>query len=624
MPQFIDMDKNAITGLLLIGAVLIGWQMLMAPSEEELAAKQAKQDSIARIDSLNAQKAEAATYEATANEIHLQDTLDALPDSVRNAKLIAEYGKFAPSAVGKSEVISLSNKFMKVDVSTKGARIGKLTLLDYNTYDSLPVKLITGDSSRFNIVLQDGATSIRTENLYFEPTTTTDSSITLRASTTAPSEYIEVTYKLATNGHFIDYSVHSTLSGTGNQATLEWYETGLKKEKSLEQEKMRTTGYFKYTDDNPDYLSERSSDTETLEQATKWVSFKQQFFALTLIHETAFQAGSDFRVRDFESSVYTKSVGANLNMPLANGKSSLKIYAGPLKYNLVKKYDLELEDQIDLGWGIFGWISKILIIPVFDVLDGWGLHYGLIILILTLFIKVILFPITYKTYLSSAKMRALKPEIDEINEKYKDKEGAEMQKQQEVMGLYSKTGVNPLAGCIPMLIQFPVLIAMFRFFPASIELRQKSFLWADDLSSYDELFSLPFNVPFYGDHVSGFTLAMAISLFFYTKSNSQLTMTGNSMQAQQMKIMTYFMPVMMLFFFNSYSSGLSLYYFAANITTMIQQAAIKRFFINEDKIHAKIQENKAKPKKKNKFQQKLEEMQKLQNQQQNRSSRRKK
>ncbi len=618
------MDKNAITGLLLIGAVLIGWQMLMAPSEEELATKQAKQDSIAQFDSLNAISAKAASLEVTAEEIRVQDTLESMPDSLRDAKLIAEYGKFAPSAVGKSELVSLSNEFMKLQVNTKGARIDELTLLDYNTYDSLPVELINGDSSRFNIVLQDGASTINTENLYFQPTVSTDSSLTLRASTTNASEYVEVTYKVASHGHFIDYSVYSTLSGTGNQATLEWYETGLKKEKSLEQEKMRTTGYFKYVEDDPDYLSERSSDVETMEQATKWVSFKQQFFALTLIHETAFQAGSDFRVRDFESSIYTKSVGANLNMPLANGSTSMKIYAGPLKYNLIKTYDLELEDQIDLGWGIFGWISKILIIPVFDLLDGWNLHYGLIILILTLFIKVILFPITYKTYLSSAKMRALKPEIDEINEKYKDKEGSDMQKQKEVMGLYSKTGVNPLAGCIPMLIQFPVLIAMFRFFPASIELRQKSFLWADDLSSYDELLMLPFEVPFYGDHVSGFTLAMAISLFFYTKSNSQLTMTGNNMQAQQMKLMTYFMPVMMLFFFNSYSSGLSLYYFAANITTMIQQAAIKRFFINEDKIHAKIQENKAKPKKKNKFQQKLEEMQKLQNQQQNRSSRRKK
>ncbi len=619
------MDKNAITGLLLIGAILIGWQYFMSPSEEELAVQKAQQDSLALVESKSAEQAvDIAVQEAEAEEA-LMDSLSQMSDSTRQAKLISEYGKFAPSSVGKNEVLKLKNEFISASISTKGAEISRLQLQDYTTYDSLPVDLIAGDSSKFEITIQAGEQSINTSSFYFKPVKQTDSSLILRAETTNPIEYIEVRYVLPSNGHFVKYSIQSTLNGTGNIAQLSWKETGLQKEKSLEQEKMRTSGYYKYVNDNVDYLSERSNDREKLEQATKWVSFKQQFFALTLIHENAFQAGSELYVNDLESTRYTKTVGGELNMPLVNGTTNLDIYAGPLKYNLIKEYDLGLEDQIDLGWGIFGWISKILIIPTFDILDGWGLHYGLIILILTLFIKVLLFPITYKTYMSSAKMRALKPEIEEINEKYKDKEGAEMQKQQEVMGLYSKTGVNPLAGCIPMLIQFPVLIAMFRFFPASIELRQKSFLWADDLSSYDVLFNLPFEIPFYGMHVSGFTLAMAISLFFYTKSNSQMTMnTGNAMQAQQMKIMTYMMPVMMLFFFNSYSAGLSLYYFTANITTMIQQAVIKRFFIDEDKIHAKIQENKSKPKKKSKFQERLQQMQEVQQQQQNRAARRKK
>ena len=624
------MDKNAITGLLLIGAILIGWQLYMSPSEEELRAEQVKQDSIARIEAEAAQVAnEIALDEQEEKEAEAIDSLMQMPDSLRNAKLVAEYGKFAPSSVGRNSSVTLANELLTVEIQTKGAGVNRLMLKEYNSYDSLPVQLIHSDSSEFDLAIEAGGQTINTNNLYFETYSTTDSSIVLRANTTNPSEYVEVSYTLPKDSYFIQYAIHSTINGTGNTATLVWKETGIQKEKALDQEKMRTTAYYKYINDNPDYLSERSSDKETLEQATKWVSFKQQFFALTLVSETGFQAGSDLYVTDLTSTTLTKTVGGVLKMPLANGSSSMSIYAGPLKYNLIKEYDLGLEDQIDLGWGIFGWISKILIIPVFDVLDGWGLQYGLIILILTLFIKALLFPITYKTYMSSAKMRALKPEIDEINEKYKNKEGTDMQKQQEVMGLYSKTGVNPLAGCIPMLIQFPVLIAMFRFFPASIELRQKSFLWADDLSTYDVIFSWTTEIPlissFYGNHISGFTLLMAISLFFYTKTNSQLTMnTGNPMQAQQMKIMTYMMPVMMLFFFNSYSSGLSLYYFAANITTMIQQAVIKRFFINEDKIRAKIQENKKKPKKKNKLQQRLEEMQQVQQQQQNRAARRKK
>jgi YidC/Oxa1 family membrane protein insertase len=315
---------------------------------------------------------------------------------------------------------------------------------------------------------------------------------------------------------------------------------------------------------------------------------------------------------------------ARMHIEMSNGELPMDFYLGPNGYSKLASYGIGLDEQIDLGWGIFGWVNRFLVIPVFNVLDGTGLSYGIIILILTIFIKLLLSPITYKTYLSSAKMKVLKPEIEEINAKFK--EGDTLKKQQATMELYKQTGVNPMAGCIPMLIQMPILYAMFRFFPAALELRQKSFLWADDLSAYDSILDLGFNIPMYGSHVSGFTLLMAISMIFYTKTNSQMSMGGGmgAAQEQQMKIMMWMMPVMMAFFLNSFASGLTLYYFTANVVTMAQQWVIKKFFIDEDKIHAKLQANKTTPKKKSMFARKLDEMAEAQQIAQNRQVRRKK
>jgi YidC/Oxa1 family membrane protein insertase len=297
-----------------------------------------------------------------------------------------------------------------------------------------------------------------------------------------------------------------------------------------------------------------------------------------------------------------------MDLELTNGGAPMDLYLGPNGYSMLKEYDIDLDHQIDLGWGIFGWVNRFLVIPVFNVLDGTGLSYGIIILILTIFIKLLLSPITYKTYLSSAKMKVLKPEIEEINEKFKN--GDSMKKQQATMDLYKETGVNPMAGCIPMLIQMPILYAMFRFFPAALELRQKGFLWADDLSAYDSIYDLGFKIPMYGDHISGFTILMAVSMIFYTKNNSQMSMGGGMGGAQesQMKIMMWMMPIMMAVFLNSFAAGLTLYYFTANMVTMGQQFVIKKFFIDEDKIHAKLQANKKKPKKKGMFAKQLDKM----------------
>jgi len=309
---------------------------------------------------------------------------------------------------------------------------------------------------------------------------------------------------------------------------------------------------------------------------------------------------------------YVKSLSTGLTIPFSGHnieKYGMAFYFGPNKYNILNKLDNEMEEIIDLGWGIFGWINKIAVIPVFNFLGGFNMNYGIIILILTILLKLVLSPITYKTYLSSSKMRVLKPEITELNEKYKEDP---MKKQQAMMSLYRETGVNPLSGCIPMLIQMPILFAMFRFFPASIELRQESFLWADDLSTYDSILDLDFSIPFYGDHVSLFTLLMAASIMLYTKMNSQMSMGGatEGPMAAQMKVMMYIMPFMMLFFFNSYSAGLSYYYFLANIISILQTVLIRKVFINEDAIRAQIEKNKKRPKaaKKSGFQKRLEEM----------------
>jgi YidC/Oxa1 family membrane protein insertase len=362
-----------------------------------------------------------------------------------------------------------------------------------------------------------------------------------------------------------------------------------------------------------DYLSESKDAEESLKTDVRWLSFKSRFFAATLIGDEPF-LNADIRAFNDEQITdehYLRSMDALIAVPFANLQQQtfpMRMFYGPTKYRTLKKYDLELQRQIPLGWSFFlmAWINIYIVIPVFDWLGGYGWNYGIVILLLTIMLKIVLFPIAYKTYKSSAKMRVLKPEIDEISKKFPKTEDA-MKKQQATMALYKKAGVNPMAGCVPMLLQFPILIAMFRFFPSSIELRQQSFLWAHDLSSYDSILSLPFSIPFYGDHVSLFTLLMTISTIMYTKINNDM-MGSTSNQMPGMKTMMYIMPVMFLGIFNNYASGLSYYYLLANLITFAQMFVIRRT-IDEDKILKQIQLNKAKPtKKKSGFQKRLEDM----------------
>jgi len=626
------MDKKGLTGLLLIAGIFIFWQYLNQPSPEEIAQMkaQAKQDSI-NLASQNTSQPELET----AKQIIPDTNQNIGSDSIQNVALQSKYGTLASSAIGSEEFTTVKTPLITAKFSNLGGRMVSIQLNDYQTYDSLPLFLFTEDSTKLDFAFNFENRTLKASDFYFqseviEPNSQNDSTVVIyRAYAGNNSRYIEQRYTFFPGDYMSKYAINfvemnDVIAENNNSIMLNWQMKPLNKEKGLSLQKQKTTFFYRTNDGDTDYLSEGRDDEEALELPAQWISFKQQFFSVALISDNKFKANSTvLTTKTLESTEYIADLTAKIDAELTNGGIDMDMYLGPNGYSMLAEYGIKLDKQIDLGWGIFGWVNRFLVIPVFNVLDGSGLSYGIIILILTIFIKLILSPITYKTYLSSAKMKVLKPEIEEINKKFKD--GDNMKKQQAVMDLYKQTGVNPMAGCVPMLIQMPILYAMFRFFPAALELRQKSFLWADDLSAYDSILSLGFNIPMYGDHVSGFTLLMAISMIFYTRNNSQMSMGGGMGAAQesQMKIMMWMMPIMMAVFLNSFAAGLTLYYFTANMTTMAQQFIIKKFFIDEDKIHAKLQANKTKPKKKGMFAKQLDKMSEAQNVAQNRQVRRK-
>lgn len=620
------MDRNTLTGLVLIGVILIGYSFWMQPSQEELEAQQRQQDSIAAV---AVEEAAAKADRETAvlkedlpeekEEASLDSVALALKDSLARIERKQRFGSFAAAATGSEELHVIENDHVRLTLSNKGAApvIGELK--GYVTSDSMPLYLFDKETSNFAFTFWvDNNTELSSDELFFEPVSEemTSTQAVYRIYGTSSDQYLEVAYVIDNDEKYIvnaDISVHemdNLLRASEDLFELNWQLQAPFHEKSREQEQQKTTMYYKYMDDDADYISETSYEAEDLEATIQWVAFKQQFFSAALISEFGFsKEGSAVETIELEDQNYTKGLSATVGLSFDNGRDPsvpFRMYLGPNHYQTLNNLEIGLEDQIDLGWTIFGWVNRWLVIPVFNFLDdNTNLSYGIIILLLTLLIKLMLSPLTFKNYVSSARMKVLKPEIEELNKKYEGKDA--MEKQQATMNLYRKAGVNPMAGCVPMLLQLPILYAMFRFFPASIELRQEPFLWADDLSSYDSIMTLPFEIPFYGDHVSLFTLLMAISTFFYSKYNMDLSGGANA-QMPQMKVMIYFMPFMLLFFFNSYSSGLSYYYFTANVITMVQQFVVKRYFIDEEKIHRKIQENKKKPKKKSNFQQRLEKM----------------
>jgi len=633
-------NRNSIIGFVLIFAILIGYYLITSPSKEELAERQRKQDSLVAVKRVQDSLALVKQFEE-ASKAAAADTLKAAASEIaeagedRNHQLVDKYGIFAKASQGDKETYYLENEVVKVGVSTRGGKIVFVQLKNYKTWDGEPLYLMDSDTNAFGFTFFANNRTINTGDFYFQPFWTDaqyqgekdmqlagdqDLSFAMRlyASTDTafdPTRYIEYNYTLKPGDYMMGFNVvYHGLNGIIDAARgyidFEWNADLRKQEKHVDRLNGSTI-YYKPLQDKVTFLSEAKDDSKSLKDKLKWVSFKQSFFTSVLIADNYF-VDPVMEVSTNENihmDRYLRTASAKIAVPFTGTPDEtigMEMYYGPNKYNILRKYKLDLERQIPLGWSFFllQWINRYAVIPVFNFLGSFGWNYGIVILVLTILLKTVLFPVAYKTYMSSAKMRVLKPEVDEINAKYPKKDDA-MKKQQAVMALYKKAGVNPMSGCIPVLLQMPILIAMFRFFPASIELRQQSFLWAHDLSSYDSIYNLPFNIPFYGDHVSLFTILMTAATVIYTYMNNQM-MGQSTQQMPGMKSMMYIMPIMFLPLFNNYSSGLSYYYLLVNLITFLQMFIFRRF-VDEDKIHKKLQENKAKPVKKSSFQQRLED-----------------
>ena len=605
------MDRNSIIGLFLIGLLVLGYSIYTQPSAEQLAAEKHRKDSLEQL----ARKQEAATKALAQQQAAMQvtqaaDSTGLESDSVKALQLQEQWGAFAAAADGKEQLVTLENDKIRLTLSSLGGKVTRVELKAYKTWDGRAVELMSSDSSRFDITFPAQNRIINTGQLNFqivEGGTTGKASLRLNAG---EGKYLQYNYSLEAGSYLVGLDLkvvglHDLLPANTTYLNLDWKDQLNRQEQSVENERTASTLYYRFTGEEVDYISETKDEKQSLKTKVQWIAFKQHFFSSVLIADgISFDAPVVETFTDKNQERYVKNMTASMSLPLENKPEQdirLRFYFGPNHYQSLKQIDdLHLEKLIPLGWGIFGWVNRYLVIPTFNYLNGFNLNFGIIILILTILVRIILLPLTYGSFKSQAKIRVLQPEMLELNEKYGDDP---MKKQQETMNLYRRAGVNPLGGCIPGLLQLPILIAMFRFFPASIELRQESFLWAHDLSTYDSILDLGFKIPFYGDHVSLFTLLMTISTIIYTKMNMQMTAATNP----SMKWMMYLMPIFFLGFFNNYSAGLSYYYFLSNIFGFAQQYLFKAF-IDEDAIHAKIQENKKKPAKKSGFQARLEAM----------------
>ncbi|MCQ2376332.1 MAG: membrane protein insertase YidC [Salinivirgaceae bacterium] len=609
------MDKNSWIGMALILAVLFGWSYYTRPSEEQIKQYRERQDSIARVEQANQLAREQANKNTSATAV-LSDADD--KDTAAVAKLLTDqFGDFAPFATGNREFNTIENDLMKITFTNLGGRISSVELKNYKTCDSTPLVLFSGDSAVFSLDFFAQNRRISTGNLFFAQTATvkggvvdTDSAQVIYALNLDNNRSMEFVYTIYRNSYEIGFDVrmnkmNKLILTQMRYMQLNWqaYITGF--EKGRKWETMNSTVAYRYWNDDVDMISEqKETASETINSKLQWIDFKQQFFNMALVSNTGF-LNANISKQKVQDSKYFSKFTADISVPFEGTDSetiSMRMFYGPNQYNILKDLGIGLQNIIPLGRSIFRWVNVGIVIPLFNLLGKFISNYGIIILIMTIIIKLVLFPLTYKSYISTGKMTALKPEIDKLNEKYPKQEDA-MKKQQATMELYKKAGINPMGGCLPMLLQMPLLIAMFRFFPASIELRQQSFLWCDDLSTYDAILNLPFNIPWYGDHVSLFCLLMTVVNILYIKLNGQAT---GGQQMPGMKMMMYMMPVMMLFWFNDYAAALSYYYFISLLITIVQTYVMRRF-VNTEALLAKIHETKKKTTVKSNFQKRMEE-----------------
>lgn len=591
------LDINSIIGFILIFGILVYMMYQSSPSPEEVEAqKQAEQEQV------EAEKKESKQNEAVVTTAEDYTNTQAL-DSTQQAALQSKVGSFAYAlGLQGEEQTTVTTDVFELKFNRKGGHLAQVKLRNFVDYDSVPIYLVKDDNSAFNITFgtSDNRT-LNTQDFPFQPSVSksgenTVVSMKLKVSETA---FLEYRYKLKPNDYMIDFSIRSQdLNGVFNTSqpiTLDWKQKGIRHAKSISYENRYTRLTYMY-DGRVDKLSQMGDDDEIAEDV-EWLSYRQHFFSSILVSDDSpfkkvEMTSADLVEDEDVDSLYTKLYTSK--MPLAyNGgeiNKNLGLYYGPTDAKTLKAYDKDLEESIPFGWGIFGWINKAIFIPLFGWLSGM-LPYGIAIIVMTILVKIMLSFVQYKQFLSQAKMKILKPELDAIRKKHKDNK---MKAQQETMALQSKAGASPLSGCLPGLMQIPVFYALFMFFPTAFDLRQKSFLWVDDLSSYDSIADLPFNIPFYGDHVALFPILAAIAIFFYMKMTTgqqmaqQPTQEGMPDMGKMMKYMIYFSPILMLVFFNNYASGLSLYYFISNLISIGIMLVIKNYIIDEEKVLAKI------------------------------------
>ena len=579
-------DPYQFIGFILIALILTWMLYKNGPAEEDPNTKITNTE---QVDSQNIN-----------NDINSTQS-----DSLIQQQKVAAYGDLGSlfKAIDQP-VVSLKTDRFNLELNPKGGQISKLILNSYENYEDAPLPLISEDNTDFNIKLNtlDGRV-LNTHDMYFNPVIRDGADavqVEMKASLNA-QQYISFSYSFPKNGNLFSFSVKtigmSAILNTNSAPELSWKTDVFRNSRSIDYENRYTEFTFGYEDDRVDYLSLSGNDEETRENI-RWISYRQHFFSAILIPEQPIYEANilsiDLSGDQSLNKKYTKSFTTNYKLNTGGDlNTNLKFYYGPTDYKALKKLEGDLETSIPMGWGIFGWINRVLFLPLFEFLSSF-LSYGIAIIVMTIIVRLAMSPVTYKSYVSQIKMKILRPDIEVINNKFKDDA---VKRQQETMSLYSRAGANPMSGCVPALLQLPVFYALFSFFPVAFVLRDKSFLWADDLSSYDSILDLGFSIPFYGDHVSLFPILASIAIFFYT----QMT-TGQQAMPQQpgmpnMKIIIYLMPLMMLFFFNNYASGLSLYYFVSNLLTIFLMLVIKNYIIDDTKILAKIEENKKKPKK---------------------------
>lgn len=605
-------DKSSLIGMALLAGLLF-WMISggFGKEDEKLAVEKQKAE---HVDTAAMEVAEV--FNITPN------------DSLATEKFKAALGDFAYSATlpaAHDEEVVVATDYLTITFLNKGGYIKTLELNGIHAISKNSkeiVTLIKDNNSKLNLKFQTKDNRVfNTADMLFEPTVSKEGentvvSMKLKASANA---YLEYRYVIKPNNYMLDFTVKTVglanIINGSNPADLDWQLKAYRNEKSISYENRYTEMVYEYDGDKDHYLSASSATDEATEKDVNYIAFRQHFFTSILLTDTAFKTAelkSENLVKDEEvDTVFTKNFQASVPLDFKGGELNynMNLYFGPASYDILNDYNRNLDRVMPLGWGIFGWINQFIFIPVFGILASF-LPYGIAIIALTILVRLVMSPITYKSYVSQAKMKIIRPEVNAINEKYKNDP---MKKQQETMKLYSAAGVNPMAGCLPALAQIPVFYALFQFFPSAFDLRQKSFLWADDLSSYDNIIQLPFRIPFYGDHVSLFPILASIAIFFYMKMTTgdqpqMAPQEGMPDMSKIMKIMIYISPLMMLIFFNNYASGLSLYYFVSNMITIAIMWTIKNKIVSHDKLKMKMDENKTKGKPQGKFQRKMQEM----------------